>query len=183
MHDHSDHQTNSWTHRLGIIILLAIGIWVLSQWSGSSLIDPGTPAPGWRLPLADGSGALLDLADLRGKVVVLDFWSTTCPPCLKQIPELQEIHRQMKSKDVSVIGIAAGGESLEDIAAFKARKQISYPLVVDAGRVARDYQVGSLPTLYVIDAKGNIVNGHTGYWPKAAILKAVTRSISSGYHP
>lgn len=164
--------------RIGLVIIAGLVIYFGSMiWSGS-LLKNGTDAPQWTLPIADGSGQKLSLQDLRGKIVVLDFWSTTCAPCMKEMKELDKIQHRMKSREVVVVGVASGGESLREVTEFRRRKNVEYPLVVDkTGAVSNSYQVRSLPTIYVIDKDGKIADSHQGFWDATDVAKAVNRAF------
>lgn len=162
-------------------IALGLGILVIAYFvynmSGGNLLDEGSVAPAWKLPLADGSGRNLSLADLEGKVVVLDFWSTTCPPCMKQMKDLEVIHRRMAQRGVEVVGVACGGESVERIEKFRKDRNVAYDLVVDEGDATLAYRVMSLPTIYVIGKDGKIAAAHRGYWDGTDLAKALNRAL------
>ena len=92
----------------------------------------------------------------RGKIVVLTFWATWCPPCLKSIEVNNDIYQQYKNDDVLFIGICntSGGEKMEDII---EEYGIQYPVAVDeAKRTAKSYQVAAYPSYFIIDANGKL---------------------------
>ncbi len=160
-----------------VLLILLVGWFIYKMWQGN-LLQEGTTAPLWRLPIADESSKMLGLEELRGKVVVLDFWSTTCPPCLSQMKELEVISRQTQTRDVVIVGIATGGESKREIAAFKKRNNVAYPLLVDAqGEIATAYQVIALPTLYILDRQGNVANAKRGFWDRESLLYAIGQAL------
>ena len=111
----------------------------------------------------DLEGKKVSLSDFRGKVVLLDFWATRCPPCRQEIPELQKIFDEYRSKGVVVIG--ASSESSEKIRPFKQKMAISYPLLKVATKVFSAYQVRFIPTTYIIDKKGYIQHREVGFAP------------------
>jgi peroxiredoxin len=168
---------NRWSFRLGLVLLVVLAGWLMWSMFGDDLLPVGTAAPPFELPLADGSGDTLSLADLDGRVVVLDFWSTTCPPCLREMEDLKVLWRRMKPRGVTVVGISTGGESPAQIDRFGKARGVDYPLVVDRGAVAAAYRVSSLPTLYVIDKTGRIAEAHGGYWPLDDVAVAVSRAL------
>jgi peroxiredoxin len=165
------------SRRIGYGFLALIVIWIISRIAGGGLLDKGTPAPQWNLNRADGSGMRLSLAELRGKIVIIDFWSVTCPPCIRQIPELEAISRRLSTEGVAVIGIATGGESVDELEDFRKRKKISYTLLEGDGKTEDSYLVSSIPTLYIIDREGNIADSHRGYWDGESISDAVKKLI------
>jgi peroxiredoxin len=169
---------NGIVSRIGLVIIAGLALYLGSMiWRGSLLAD-GSDAPLWTLPVADGSGQKLSLQDLRGKVVVLDFWSTTCAPCMKEMKELEKIQRRMKELEVVVIGVACGGETLVEVTKFGSRKNVEYRLVVDkTGAVSDTYLVRSLPTIYVIDRDGKIADSNRGFWGATDVAKVVNRAL------
>jgi peroxiredoxin len=146
---------------------------------GIALLPVGSDAPPWKLPLATASAGTLSLRDQGGQIVVLDFWSTTCPPCLRQIEDLKVLWRRMKPRGVTVIGVSTGPESTAQIARFGRDRGIDYPLVVDRGEAATAYLVRSLPTLYVIGADGRIIAAHSGYWPLSDLAAALDLALAA----
>lgn len=112
-------------------------------------------------------GKIVKLSDYKGKVVVVDFWATWCPPCRKGIPDLISIQSEFKN-DVVVIGISLDQEkTLKDVENFIKSYGINYPVVYGDEKVSKDYgNIQAIPTSFVIDKKGNIVDKHVGLVPK-----------------
>jgi peroxiredoxin len=165
------------SYRIGLVLVVLLAAWLAWSLLGGSLLPEGSPAPAWTLPRADRAGESLSLSDLVGDVVVLDFWSTTCPPCLRQMEDLKLVWRRMKPRGVTVVGISTGGEPAGQIAQFGGDRGVDYPLVVDPGGTSTAYQVRTLPTLYVIDRSGRVAASHSGYWPATEIAAAVTAAL------
>jgi peroxiredoxin len=154
---------------IAFIVVALLGYVALS---GGDLLESGTPAPAFELAAVD-SGRPISLEALRGKVVVLDFWSSSCPPCLRQIPDLEALSARIGGDDLVVVGINAEGAPLEAVREFARTRRIGYPLVVDPGPVSRAYRVERLPTLYVIDRAGDIRWSHEGYAPARDLTRVV----------
>ena len=98
----------------------------------------------------------LTMADLKGKIVVLDFWATWCGPCLAAVPHTNELMKKYADKGVVFIGVCAqnGGEKM---AATVKEKGILYPVALDAeGLTGKTYMNDSFPDYYVIDRQGNL---------------------------
>jgi 5'-3' exonuclease len=102
-------------------------------------------------------GNRLGLEQLRGKVVVLDFWASWCAPCRKQAPIIEKVQQSYSPDQVAVVGVNTADTSEDAARGFIASAGLSYPNVKDDGVVAIQYRATSLPTLVVIDPSGNIV--------------------------
>lgn len=115
----------------------------------------GKPAPA--LSVKDWMNSNpLTLADLKGKIVVLDFWATWCGPCLAAIPHTNELAKKYADRGVVIIGVCAM-RGAEKMAATVRSKGIAYPVAADeTGATVAAYKVNSFPDYYVIDRKGNL---------------------------
>jgi cytochrome c biogenesis protein CcmG/thiol:disulfide interchange protein DsbE len=123
----------------------------------------GTEAPDFALPVIYGGdpGNRIRLSELRGRVVVLDFWASWCTPCEQQARELDALARR-QSEGVQILGVATG-EAAEAAARRAQRDSLTYPSVYDThGDVAVTYDATDLPTLVVVDQKGTIAAVRTG---------------------
>jgi peroxiredoxin len=157
----------------GIAFALIVGAllaFVLS--SGSSLIERGQPAPPFELVAAD-SERPVSLEGLRGKVVLLDFWSTSCPPCMTQLRDLERLQGQMRGEDLVILGINAEGAPRESVRDFARTHRVQYTLLADPGQVARAYRVVRLPTLYIVDRDGHVRWSREGYTPSEELSRIV----------
>jgi peroxiredoxin len=106
--------------------------------------------------LVDLGGKTWHLADLRGKVVLVNFWATWCPPCRKEMPDLQALYD--KFKDQGLVVLAISDEEAAKVTPFLAERKISYPVLLDAGRkVNQLYQVEGIPKSFVYDREGKLV--------------------------
>lgn len=104
----------------------------------------------------------LNLEDYRGKVVMLDFWSSWCPPCRVEAPILSQVYREYDGLPVEFIGIAIWDDA-QAISAFADEFAVPYPLVVDVkGRVALDYGVSGIPEKFFIDETGALQRSFVG---------------------
>jgi cytochrome c biogenesis protein CcmG/thiol:disulfide interchange protein DsbE len=130
-----------------------------------SLKLDGDKAPDFSLKSVDGK--TIKLSDYKGKVVIIDFWATWCPPCRKGIPDLISIQKS-HIKDVVIIGISLDAEkTIKDVPEFVKSYGINYPIVYGDEKVVAAYGgIQGIPTAFVIDRKGNIVDKHVGLVPK-----------------
>ncbi len=124
------------------------------------LLMRGEQAPDFKL--STPGGEQVSLNDLRGEVVVLDFWATWCPPCRKAMPHVQALHEAYSGQDVRVIGVSTS-ERGGDPARMMAKKGFEYGLLLKGERVAPIYGVTALPTFYVIDKAGVVVHASRGF--------------------
>ena len=126
----------------------------------------GKPAPSFTLQ--DLKGNQISLSDFKGKVVVLDFWATWCPPCVKEIPHFIELYEQYKDKGFAMVGISLDYQGISVVKSFARKYQVNYPILMTDGQVDKAYGgITSIPTTFVIDSAGNIRQKYVGYRDKA----------------
>jgi thiol-disulfide isomerase/thioredoxin len=135
---------------------------------------------GWELQ----SGAKQKLSDLRGKVVVLDFWATYCPPCLEEIPHLVELQSKHRTQGLNVIGLNVGGdEDRPRIPGFVKKLNIKYDLGYPQDELV-SFLFGDstdIPQTFVFDRNGKLLRNFTGYSPliKAGLDEAVEQALAN----
>jgi thiol-disulfide isomerase/thioredoxin len=123
------------------------------------------PAPNFELP--DVNGRKVRLSDFKGKVIILDFWATWCPPCRAEIPGFIELYKKYKDKGVEIIGISLDEGGVRDVLPFMKEFGINYTILIGNYKVTQDYGgIRGIPTTFVIDKKGNIRAKYVGYRPK-----------------
>jgi len=141
-----------------LIALLFLGLGRDPKHIASPLI--GKPAPAFTLKRA-GSGEAIDLASLRGKPVVLNFWATWCAPCWEEHPVLNETSRAFGDR-VQFLGVVFQDQESK-ILGFLEQRGAAYPTVVDnRGKTAIAYGIGGVPETFILDANGTIVVKHDG---------------------
>jgi len=113
--------------------------------------------------LKDPGGGTVSLEDLRGSVVVLDFWGTWCIPCRKASPHVQKIHEDYADRGVKVFGLAVRERSKDKPIAYFEEHGYTYGLLLDADATAREYKIRAYPTFIVIDQSGQIVLSKAGF--------------------
>lgn len=126
-------------------------------------IAVGSPAPDFTLE--DPKGKLHTLSDMKGKVVLLDFWATWCGPCQAAMPGLQKLHEEFAAKGLVVIGMNCW-ESADPVA-YMQENNFSYKLLLKADQTAQAYGVSGIPVFYLIDAEGNVAFSQIGFNPAA----------------
>ena len=134
------------------------------------LAAEGELAPDFTLSRIDGGE--VTLSELRGKVVILDFWATWCPPCVKGIPEFVELYNEYKAQGLDVIGISVD-RGPSPVQKFVAKNNVNYPVVMADRKVADAYQPAYIPTTYILDRDGKIVTKVVGYNPKSFFVSEI----------
>jgi peroxiredoxin len=108
--------------------------------------------------LTDLHGQNWHLKDLRGKVVLLNFWATWCPPCRKEMPDLEALYLKFKDKDQGFVVLAISDEDAAKVSSFLAERNITYPVLLDPGRkVNEQFQIDGIPKSFVYDRDGKLV--------------------------
>ena len=104
---------------------------------------------------------------IKGKVVIIDFWDTWCPPCRAEIPHFIEIYSEYEDKGVLIIGIAFAREGIERVKSFCKDYGINYPVLIGEKKVVESYGgINAIPTTFIINKKGEIVEKVIGYRDK-----------------
>jgi peroxiredoxin len=155
-------------------------------------LHPGDLAPELAVGLPDGTtyqltdldGNPIRLADLRGKVVWLNFWASWCPPCQHETPILRELSERYKEQGLEVIGVSVQETTPDDIAAYAERYDLRYTIGFDAfGHIFHAYKVYALPTQFFIDVNGvirQVANGPVDEDAAAALIESMLPSPSVG---
>ncbi len=148
---------------LGVFLIVLSALWLGPQPGAVARGAPavGAPAPGFALKNFDGT--TLVLKDLVGKVVILNFWASWCPPCRVEMPLLERMWTAYKERDVVIVGINSAQDTWNDARAFLRTHKVTYPNVRDeTGRVAATYGVVAMPTTYFIGRDGRVQERFVG---------------------
>ena len=106
--------------------------------------------------LTDLTGKAWTLSQLKGKVVLVNFWATWCPPCRKEAPDLQDLYHKFNRQGLVILGIS--DEEPSKLQAFAASQKVDYPILPDPGRkVHQLFQVVGIPKSFVYDRNGKLV--------------------------
>jgi cytochrome c biogenesis protein CcmG/thiol:disulfide interchange protein DsbE len=131
-----------------------------------------------KLPLAanfqlkDINGKTVSLSDYKGKVVLVNFWATWCPPCRMEIPHFIELQNQYKDKGFIILGLAGDDEGAKVVKPFAEKMKINYPVLIQDEQVADNYGgIVGIPTSFLIDTKGQIIKKYIGYTETSVIIK------------
>jgi peroxiredoxin len=106
--------------------------------------------------LTELGGKTWTLKEQRGKVVVLNFWATWCPPCRKEMPDLETLYQQFKEQGLVILAIS--DEDAGKVRPFVAQQKVTYPILLDPGRKVNElFQIEGIPKTFVYDRNGKLV--------------------------
>jgi thiol-disulfide isomerase/thioredoxin len=153
--------------------LLALGAgWWLSQKQAAPTGTDIRPLMAASIP--DLQGKARNLKEWQGRVLVVNFWATWCPPCLREIPEFNRLQGELGGKGLQFVGIAA--DQAEKVRAFVAKQPIDYPVlladmsIIEIARLAGN-EVGGLPFTVILDREGRWVTAHSGELSREKLLE------------
>lgn len=131
----------------------------------AGLLPAGTAAPDFTLSKLDGT--VVNLASLKGNVMLVDFWATWCPPCRESMPVIESIYKDLKQQGLSVLSVNTSDEKEEMQKFLAAHPEYTTTLLFDPNQkpneVADAYKVTGIPTIYVLDKEGKVVASFVGY--------------------
>ena len=144
---------------IAVTFLVAIAALIGFLWLTPSGIKQAPPVSVTTL-----DGKSLSLASLQGRPVLVTFWATTCPGCIKEMPHLVELYQELAPKGLEIIGIAMEYDPEDQVRTMVAQKQIPYPIAIDKdGSAAQAFGGVSLtPSTFLIDPQGRIVQYKLG---------------------
>jgi thiol-disulfide isomerase/thioredoxin len=150
------------TNKFLLITLLLVTFAVTADWQQPELshnitqVRPALPASDFELQNMDEEK--IKLSDYRGKVVLLNFWATWCPPCVREMPSMERLHQMVDVDDFKVIAVNQM-EDVDQVFAFTGQLELdpTFEILFDkTSEVSQDYAVRGLPTTYLIDKQGNV---------------------------
>ncbi len=123
----------------------------------------------------------ISLADYHGKVVFLNFWATWCPPCQREMPEIQKLsEKYQNSEDIAILTVVMpGGQEMDaaGIKKFLKEKGFTMPVIFDDGRLSSSFQITSLPTTYMLDRDGNVYGSVVGQLSSDMMENIIDRTL------
>ena len=170
-----------------LIMVLMFALMSFSLFAAKSNKNEDVKVP--NIVLQDQYAKKHNLADYKGKVVVINFWATWCGYCVREMPDFEKVYKEFgsNSKDVIIIGIAGPKSKLnannidvskEEVTAFLKKKNITYPTLMDeTGKTFHDYGVRAFPTTYVINKKGFLEGYVSGAITADQLKKAINETL------
>jgi peroxiredoxin len=117
------------------------------------IIGAGDRAPEFRLPAPDGR--LVSLSDYKGKVVMVHFWATWCPPCVEEMPTLDALYRSLQGKDFEILAVSVDERGVDAVVPFLSKNRLGLPALLDPRQsIASLYGTYKFPETYLVDREG-----------------------------
>jgi thiol-disulfide isomerase/thioredoxin len=136
-----------------------------------------TPAPVAAIAMKDLDGRMISSTDWSGKVVIVNFWATWCPPCRAEIPDLIALQNKYKEQ-LLIIGISDDDDPPATVKAWAAAHDMNYPIVMNTPELRKTFAgVSALPTSFIVDRQSRIAMRHVGMLT-AAVTEAETRHLA-----
>lgn len=149
----------------------------LAQKAGMEAYPVALRAPQWRLPALDGGAHGPE--DYRGRVVLLNFWASWCPPCRDEFPSLERLQTRLGGRDFTVLAIAVS-DSAEGIARFLGGRAPLFDILMDDdGKVSAAFRARGVPVTYLLDREGRLLAGKTGpqHWDSPEMEALIRQAI------
>ena len=118
------------------------------------------PKANFNLKLKDPEGNIVPLSDLKGKVIFINFWATWCPPCVAEMPSIDNLHEEM-GDEVAFVMLSMD-KNFDKAISFNRKKEYDLPIYQLASQLPAMYRSSAIPTTFVIDADGNLALTHKG---------------------
>jgi cytochrome c biogenesis protein CcmG, thiol:disulfide interchange protein DsbE len=164
--------------RLLWIAVIGLLVWRFGPQVGAAMgLGAGTdPAPDFTVETLEGD--TVRLADLRGQVVLVNFWATWCPPCRIEMPGFQRVWEDYGDQGFVIVGLSVDQGVRSDVVRWVENRGLTFPIAFAPGAVARSYGGAStLPTSILIDREGRIAHRVQGYYAEPALRAAVRRLL------
>lgn len=134
------------------------------------------PAPNFSLKDADGNA--VNLADYRGKVVLINFWATWCGPCEAEIPWFIEFEKKYKDQGFAVLGVSMDDDGWKSVRPYIASHKINYRIMIGSEVVSQQFgEIEALPTSFVLDREGRIASNHVGLVDKVDYQNEIVKLL------
>lgn len=149
------------------VMVLAVGAAACAQ---AKIEAEAVPAP--EFSLEDLQGNTLTLASYKGKVLILNFWATWCPPCRREIPDFIEAYKELKDKGLEILGVSVDDLSADAVREWTQKAGMNYPIAMATAKIIADYQPGEfIPATIIIDRHGSIRYRQSSLMDKATLLR------------
>ena len=165
-------------------VVLAAALFFVLRKPASREINVGDQAP--EFAIKDETGKELKLSDYRGNVVFLNFWYTTCPPCVREMPDMELVTRVFKDRKFKMVPISTD-TNFDDVKKFyETHKLTSMPMYLDPGKnIANRYNVYKFPETYIIDGNGIVLKHYIGEkaWSNSTYMSLIEEFVKKQEAP
>ncbi|MFC1851639.1 peroxiredoxin family protein [candidate division CSSED10-310 bacterium] len=162
-------------HSRKLTLFLAITIFFSIHCGSRATSESGDFGQAPDFTLQDTNGRDLTLSDFNGKVVLLDFWATWCPPCRKEVPHFKALHNKYGDQDFEIVGVAVDDE--RKVKKYVEKEGIPFNIVIADRTTANKYNIRAFPTTFLLDKKGTIKYKWIGYRPQEVFEEAIQKML------
>ncbi len=155
---------------VALIALTSVGLW---QFAGAAKMAPD-------IAFVTLTGQKITPADLRGKVVLVDFWATSCLTCIKQMPGMIKIYNKLAPKGYQAIFVAMQYDPPNYVLNYAQTRKLPFPIVIDAqGQIAKAYgNISLTPTAFLIDKQGHIIKRYLGNHDEVTFMNTIKEALA-----
>ena len=162
-----------------LVVLFVVGYAAKHRPVGKKIITTGDRAPEFRIPAPDGRS--FSLSDFKGKVVMVHFWATWCPPCVEELPILAKLYPQLMVNDFEMLAVSVDEGGANAVATFMHQRNLRVPVLLDPDRsVASLYGTYKFPETYIVDRQGivqyKVIGPHN--WMDAGTVQMIRNMIA-----
>lgn len=164
---------------VGAVLAAVLALILLGDTNVPAPLGRGAKAPDFSLQRL-GGGSEISLADLRGRVVLVNFWATWCKPCEDEMPSMEELYRRLGSKGFELVAVSVD-EEVAPVEEFKERMSITFPIALDPSQAtSRLYQTTGFPESLLVDREGVVVERYVGPRDWAIYRERIERLVAGG---
>jgi peroxiredoxin len=163
------------------VVVVGLFVWRVAPQARAALGwgSTGSGVPAVTLDMLNGGA--LPLGELKGQVVLVNFWATWCPPCRAEMPGFQKAYQSLHADGFTVVGVSMDDASRAHVASFLQDHGIQYPVAMATTEVVAAFGgVNSYPTSFLIDRKGRVRYTIRGFFPEPTLRAAVHRLLAEG---
>ncbi|MEO6985733.1 MAG: TlpA disulfide reductase family protein [Paralcaligenes sp.] len=155
---------------LALVAVVGVGLW---QFSGAAKTAPD-------VTFVSLTGQKITPADLRGKVVLVKFWATSCVTCIQQMPDMIKTYDALAPKGFEAIAVAMQYDPPNYVQNYAQTRKLPFPVAIDAqGKIAKAYgNISLTPTAFLIDKQGHIIKRYLGNYDKVAFMNTVKKALA-----
>ena len=159
--------------KIDLVLILLIQVFL----SFSCAKNPAATSKLPNVEFKDLAGRTVKINEFHGKALLVNFWATSCPPCLVEIPMLNELHRKY-GKDLVIIGVSLDPDGAEAVKAFSKEVPIEYKSFFPTPSVEKKFAIWAIPTSYFYDRQGNQVERIIGLQTREFLEKTIQTTIA-----